>query len=128
VEDDKHLYLPAKLIKVKIPILITQHVTAEIWNLRSRFDKTAFAELATLLRSGVVEERSYSLVDLGKSKRAISDLDRLGPTDIGLVTLAEDTKGILVSKESRLSEFAARMGEFVSLRHLENLLIRLSRP
>lgn len=66
--------------------------------------------------------------DLTDSTRAISELERYGPTDMGLVKLAERTQGILVTSEELLSQFAARMGDFASLRSLENLLVRYSIP
>jgi hypothetical protein len=107
--------------------LVTSHVIAECYGLRSRLDLnskacTDFWRMSVdLLLQWNVEEQLVSLSELCKNPELKDFIPRIGPTDTALIALAMQRQCILVTEDERTLAWAAtRFG--VDCRLVEHLL------
>jgi rRNA-processing protein FCF1 len=86
--------------------IVTQHVIAEVYNLRGRSTIQDRNILTDLLAGVDLAERSCAFAELYKSAAYRKMLGDVGVTDAGLIYVAEREKATILSEDRDLSSWA----------------------
>jgi hypothetical protein len=96
--------------------IVTQHVIAEAYNLRTRLGSLSnrrdlvWQGALDILRDPGIEEESIRIRDLNGKPDYRDILTTLGPADTGLLYIAEQRKGTIITEDGPLLNFALDRG------------------
>jgi predicted nucleic acid-binding protein len=104
--------------------IVTGQVLAEAYNLRKRAGNSDWDSCCALIDEFDIEEHSCSMTELRKNKQYRTIAEEIGPTDAGLIHVAEKCKAnLLTCDEATLGSWASKRSvPWYSLSTVDSLL------